>query len=87
LSPVIARKLVNVFSEKPKQKISDYELTSREREIVELLAAGLMYKQVAEKLNISIDTVRTHIRHTYDKLQVRSRTQALNKVFPRAKRG
>jgi DNA-binding NarL/FixJ family response regulator len=87
LSPVIARKLVNVFSEKQKQKIPDYELTSREREIVELLAAGLMYKQVAEKLNISIDTVRTHIRHTYDKLQVRSRTQALNKVFPRSKRG
>lgn len=85
LSPVIARKLVNAFSDKPKLAETEYELTHRERQIIDLLATGLMYKQVAENLNISIDTVRTHIRHIYEKLQVRSRTDALNKIFPRLK--
>jgi len=84
LSPVIARKLVNTFGEKPNKKVLGQELTERERQIIDLLAAGLMYKQVAEQLNISIDTVRTHIRHIYEKLQVQSRTEALNKIFPRS---
>lgn len=83
LSPVIARKLVNSFGETAVKKVQGYELTEREKQIIDLLAAGLMYKQVAEQLNISIDTVRTHIRHIYEKLQVQSRTEALNKIFPR----
>lgn len=84
LSPVIARKLVNTFGETHKRKIKDYDLTERERQIIDQLAAGLMYKQVADHLNISIDTVRTHIRNIYEKLQVQSRTEAVNKIFPRS---
>jgi two-component system, NarL family, response regulator LiaR len=83
LSPVIARKLVNTFGENTHKIAQGFELTERERQIIDLLAAGLMYKQVAEHLSISIDTVRTHIRHIYEKLQVKSRTEALNKIFPR----
>ncbi|MBI1185701.1 response regulator [bacterium] len=79
LSPGIARKLIASFQNKPAAE--NYSLTERESEIVDLLAQGLMYKQVAAALLISIDTVRSHIRHIYEKLQVNSRTEAINKVY------
>ena len=60
-----------------------YDLSTREMEILEALSQGLRYKEVADRLFISIDTVRSHIRTIYGKLQVQSRTDALNKVFPR----
>jgi DNA-binding NarL/FixJ family response regulator len=48
---------------------------------VELLAKGLRYKEIADRLFLSTETVRTHIRNIYQKLQVNSRTEALNKVY------
>jgi DNA-binding NarL/FixJ family response regulator len=81
LSPPIARQLVNSFQQP--DSAAKASLTSREREIIDLLATGKMYKQVAENLNVSLDTVRTHIRHIYEKLQVNSRTEALNRLYGR----
>ena len=56
-------------------------LTNREEEILSYLAKGYLYKEIADKSNISIDTVRTHIRHIYEKLQVNTRTEAILKYL------
>ena len=58
------------------------ELTPREGEILDLLVAGLRYREIAEKLFISLETVRSHIRHIYEKLQVRSRAELAARFVP-----
>jgi DNA-binding NarL/FixJ family response regulator len=80
----IARKVVASFrqTEKPKPQHTE-ELTKREFELLELLSKGYRYKDIADKLFISSDTVRTHIRNIYLKLQVKSKIEAINKVFDR----
>ena len=55
------------------------ELSPREQEVLELLARGYLYKEIAERLNISVPTVNTYIRRMYEKLHVRSRAQAVAK--------
>jgi DNA-binding NarL/FixJ family response regulator len=77
----IARKVI--ASLQPNAHSKPEELSVREYEILESLAKGYRYKEIADKLFISIDTVRSHIRNIYEKLQVHSRTEALNKVFPK----
>ena len=79
----IARRVVSSFQkEKIKKKIENTEeLTKRELELLDLLQKGYRYKEIAEKLFISQDTVRTHIRNIYLKLQVNSKIEAINKVF------
>lgn len=80
MSPNIARKVVVAFQQR-NRKSDDYEnLTDREKQLLDLLAKGYRYKEIAAELFISLETVRTHIRNIYDKLQVNSRTEALNKV-------
>jgi DNA-binding NarL/FixJ family response regulator len=76
----IARKVVASFS-KPKTSKDAEELTKRELELLELLSKGYRYKEIADKLFISQDTVRTHIRNVYVKLHVNSKIEAINKVF------
>ena len=56
-------------------------LSARENEILQLLAKGLLYKEIAEQLSISVSTVRQHIHHIYEKLHVQNRTEAINKAF------
>ncbi|MCB9182450.1 MAG: response regulator transcription factor [Flavobacteriales bacterium] len=82
MSPAIARMVVSSFQGQARATISDHQLTPKEREIVDGLAAGLMYKEIAEKGGISIGTVRVHIRNIYEKLQVKSRHEAVRKVHP-----
>ena len=72
----IARKLVQSFQPQP-EKPEPYGLTPREQAILELLSRGDYYKEIADALGISVHTVCTHIRHIYEKLHVRSRTQAI----------
>lgn len=80
MSSHIARKVVQSFSATPVNK--EFEsLTHREQEILELLSKGLRYKEIAGKLFLSTETVRTHIRNVYEKLQVNSKTEAINKAF------
>lgn len=80
MSSQIARKLVQSFQ--PKEPKNEFEkLSKRELEIAELLAKGYRYKQIADQLFVSTDTVRTHIYNMYQKLQVNSKTEAINKLF------
>jgi DNA-binding NarL/FixJ family response regulator len=81
MSANIARKLVNIFRQ-DKKEIPELEtLTARENEMLQMLAKGLLYKEIAEKLNISINTVKQHIHNIYEKLHVQNRTEAINKAF------
>ena len=81
MSANIARKLVTVFREKEVNPGSVEALSNRENEILQLLAKGLLYKEIANQLNISVSTVRQHIHHIYEKLHVQNRTEAINKAF------
>jgi DNA-binding NarL/FixJ family response regulator len=78
MSSVIARKVVNSFKSIPAENATA-GLSNREREVLDLLAAGDRYKDIGDKLYISISTVRSHIQKIYDKLHVHNRTEALNK--------
>lgn len=80
MSPQIARRVVNFFHNRPPADELDV-LSEREREVLQLLSEGSMYKEIAGHLNISIDTVRSHVRKIYEKLHVHSRTGAVLKYF------
>ena len=81
----IARKVVASFQEVI-DPVHEYEkLSLREQEVLDYLARGFLYREIAEKLNISYTTVHTHIRHIYEKLHVRSRTQAVAKHLQRTR--
>lgn len=83
MSSNIARKVVESFHHSIKINAEMQKLSEREKEILNLLSQGLRYKEIADKLFLSTETVRTHIRNIYEKLQVNSRTDALNKTFPK----
>jgi DNA-binding NarL/FixJ family response regulator len=86
MSAKIARLVVQTFKKpapEPAPADVQSELTSREREILNLLCEGFLYKEIADQLGVSGHTVHFHIRHIYSKLQVRSRTQAVAKVMKR----
>jgi DNA-binding NarL/FixJ family response regulator len=79
MSLQIARKVINHFhNAKPASELE--QLTSRELEILRLLAKGHLYKEIADHLAISMSTVRTHICAVYEKLHVHSRTEAAMKL-------
>ena len=80
MSTQIARKVIASFQRK--NSIDEVDiLTPKEKEILKALAKGLRYKEIANEMNIGIETVRSHARRIYEKLQVQSRTEALNKVY------
>ncbi len=81
MSANIARKLVSVFREKEDTTKAIEVLSARENEILQLLAKGLLYKEIADQLHISTATVRQHIHNIYEKLHVQNRTEAINKAF------
>lgn len=76
MSAQIARKVVQSFRPNVQKTTSLDELTEREREILSMLSSGYQYKEIAKQLSISMDTVKTHVRHIYEKLQVRNRSEA-----------
>jgi DNA-binding NarL/FixJ family response regulator len=86
MSSQIARKVVAAFQQKSGTG-SDMEslgtLSNREKEILEQLSKGLMYKEIAAELFISPETVRKHVYHIYEKLHVTNRIEAVNKFFGR----
>jgi DNA-binding NarL/FixJ family response regulator len=82
ISSNIARKLLNSFLS-ARKGIKKHALTDRENEVLQLLADGLLYKEIAERLNIVHGTVRQHIHNIYEKLHVQNRTEAVNKYFDR----
>jgi len=79
----IARKVVQSFQHTAATAQPTENLSEREQQVLDLLSQGLMYKEIAEKLGISYETVHTYIRRIYEKLQVRTRTEAVAKFLRR----
>jgi DNA-binding NarL/FixJ family response regulator len=78
MNPEIAKKLVTRF-----QIFSDneYNLTPKEQRILELMSKGYLYKEIAAELNNTVNTIKQHIRHIYEKLHVQNKAEAINKMY------
>ncbi|HXT10018.1 MAG TPA: response regulator transcription factor [Candidatus Angelobacter sp.] len=81
MTPQLARRVVQFFSSPAKQVSPISALTPGETEFLEQLANGYAYKEIADRMNISIDTVRSYVRTVYEKLHVHSRTEAVVKYL------
>jgi DNA-binding NarL/FixJ family response regulator len=86
MSGAIARKVVQSFARtEPAATRSELEtLSQREQDVLALLTQGFLYKEISDRLGVSVPTVCTHIRRIYEKLQVRSRSEAIAKYFKQA---
>ena len=82
MSSQIARKVVAAFQSKSLSSPLDV-VSRREKEILELIAKGMLYKEISQQLNIAQETVRKHVYHIYEKLHVSNRIEAVNKYFGR----
>jgi DNA-binding NarL/FixJ family response regulator len=80
ISSQIARKVIDAFQVKEKTNDHLQSLSRREQEILDQLSQGFRYKEIGDRLFISIETVRTHVRKIYEKLHVNSRIEALKKT-------
>lgn len=83
MSASIARKVVQSFQNRQIQSKEVENLSPRQWEILNFLDQGYRYKEIADKLNLSFETIKTYCRNIYELLEVHSRTDALNKVFPK----
>ncbi|EEF60290.1 response regulator [Pedosphaera parvula] len=81
MSSQIARRVVQSFREVPREPVKNEKLSQREEEILQQLSKGYTTKEIAERLSVSVNTVRTHLQHIYEKLHVRSRTEAVVKFL------
>lgn len=79
MSPEIARKVINHMTPRRKEEPAESILTKRQSEIVQGLVDGLSYKLIADKHDISVETVRDHIKKIYKKLQVNSKAEVIRK--------
>ena len=82
MSGEIARKVIGYFREQTTSKAELDELTPREREILELVVHGLSNKDISDRLSLTVESVRWHLKHIYQKLHVHSRTEAALKFRP-----
>jgi two-component system, NarL family, response regulator LiaR len=78
MSPYIARKVINSF-QKPTIKEEHSLLSIREKEVLELLSKGLLYKEIADQLGVTHETVKKHLKNIYQKLHVQNKIEAINK--------
>ena len=83
MSSQIARQVITAFKESKSTKVEnlEFELSPREKEVINLLAGGNNYQQIAEQLFISVDTVRHHIKNIYKKLHVHNQSEAVAKAI------
>jgi DNA-binding NarL/FixJ family response regulator len=85
MSPSIARKVLNKMQQVShhirKEEVPDYQLTAREKEVLSCLVNGQSYKMIAADLNISYETVRSHVKKIYEKLHVASLTEVVAKAI------
>lgn len=85
MTTLIARKVVQAFPVEAARTPAEDGLSARERQVLELVARGYFYKEIAAELGITLNTVHTFIRRIYEKLHVRSRTEAISKFRQTAK--
>lgn len=78
MSPYIASRVISFFR-KPKIREENALLSGREREVLHLLAQGLQYKEIAEHLFLSVETIKKHMKNIYQKLHVQNKVEAINK--------
>jgi DNA-binding NarL/FixJ family response regulator len=81
MSAPVARKAIQMLKTMPVPDDKNVELSERERQVMEAIAAGQIYKQIADQLGVSVHTVRSYIRRIYEKLHVRTRSEAVAKYF------
>jgi DNA-binding NarL/FixJ family response regulator len=81
MTPQLARRVVQYFSRQPEGDSSLSRLTPGEKDFLDQLAKGYAYKEIADRMSISIDTVRSYVRTVYEKLHVHSRTEAVVKYL------
>ena len=81
MTPQLARRVVQFFSKPAEGELSASRLTPGEREFLDQLANGYAYKEIADRMKISIDTVRSYVRTVYEKLHVHSRTEVVVKYL------
>jgi DNA-binding NarL/FixJ family response regulator len=79
----IARKVVQSFQKNTAPSPATETLSEREQQVLDLLSQGLIYKEIADKIGVSYETVHTYVRRIYEKLQVRTRTEAIAKFLKR----
>lgn len=79
MSPYVAKRVISFFH-KTNQTATDALLTGREKEVLSLVAKGMQYKEIANKLFISYETVKKHLKNIYEKLHVQNKVEALNKL-------
>lgn len=77
----VATQVLKMFAELPHQTSKEYNLSEREKQVLQLLVNGFSYKMIANEIFIAIDTVRSHIKKIYEKLQVNSKSEAVAKAF------
>ena len=80
MNAAIAKKLVKKFQDQT-SNLNEYHLTPKEHEILLLMSKGYLYKEIAAELNNTVNTIKQHIRHIYEKLHVQNKAEAINKVF------
>ncbi|WKZ67658.1 MAG: response regulator transcription factor [Flavobacteriales bacterium] len=83
MSAHVARRVVQQFRPSPSGAGTEADLSERERAVLELLAQGLLYKEIGERMGITTGTVKQHIHRIYGKLHVQNRTEAVNRYFGR----
>jgi DNA-binding NarL/FixJ family response regulator len=81
MSPKIARRVLEMFASLAPKKQADYALSAREAEVLQCVVDGLLNKQIAERLNLSVHTVDSYLRRIYEKLHVNSRSGAVSKAI------
>jgi DNA-binding NarL/FixJ family response regulator len=81
MSASVATQVLRMFASQPTPADSSYNLSEREKEVLQLLVDGNSYKMVAAEMKLSIDTVRSHIRNIYEKLHVNSKSEAVAKAL------
>ena len=81
MSSAIARKVVQSFQEPVPAGAPMENLSSREQEVLDMLAKGFLYKEISDKLNLGLGTIKTYVRRIYEKLHVQSRTEAVIKYL------
>jgi DNA-binding NarL/FixJ family response regulator len=81
MSPEVARRVIDLFREIKPPKEANYELTPHEVRLLRMLVEGHSYKTAAAELHVSVNTIKFHLRHIYDKLQVHTKSEAVAKAL------
>jgi DNA-binding NarL/FixJ family response regulator len=81
MSPEVARRVIELFRQIKPPKEADYELTPHEVRLLRMLVEGHSYKTAAAELHVSVNTIKFHLRHIYDKLQVHTKSEAVAKAL------